>query len=79
LSTKVTPGNQKQIGAPMPGIVTSLNVDEGQVISEGDLLMTLEAMKMETSIHAEKDGLISKLCVATGSVVEAKDLLLELE
>jgi pyruvate carboxylase len=45
----------------------------------GDLLMTIEAMKMETTIHADRSGVVAKLLVAAGSQVDAKDLLLEFD
>ncbi|NCW64673.1 MAG: pyruvate carboxylase [Rhodobacteraceae bacterium] len=47
-------GNANHIGAPMPGVVASVAVQAGQEVREGDLLLTIEAMKMETGIHAER-------------------------
>ena len=54
--------DSRQVGAPMPGLVAAVRVEEGQEIAEGDLLLTMEAMKMETSIHAEVGGVIKRLC-----------------
>jgi pyruvate carboxylase len=62
----------------MPGQIVSISVKAGQDIQSGDLLLTIAAMKMETSIHAERSGVI-KWVVDSGSQVEAKDLLAEYE
>jgi pyruvate carboxylase len=75
---KADPDNSKHIGAPMPGVVTSLGVKAGAEIKQGDLLLTIEAMKMETGIHAEFDGVISAVNVQPGDQIDAKDLLIEL-
>ena len=61
----------------MPGVVASVAVASGRSVVAGDLLMTIEAMKMETALHAERDGTVTALHVAAGQSVEAKDLLLE--
>ena len=79
VSTKADSTNLNHIGAPMPGIITSLNVVAGQKVKSGDLLLTLEAMKMETGIYAEKDGLVKEVYVKVGSQIDAKDLLVEFE
>ena len=72
-------GNDAQIGAPMPGVVASVVITSGQKVKEGDLLLTIEAMKMETGIHAERDATVKAIHVAAGSQIDAKDLLIELE
>ena len=74
---KADPANPGHIAAPMPGVVASLAVAEGRTVVAGDLLMTIEAMKMETALHAERDGTVAAVHVAAGQSVEAKDLLLE--
>ena len=74
---KADPANSRHVAAPMPGVVASLAVAEGRAVVSGDLLMTIEAMKMETALHAERDGTVAVLRVAAGQSVEAKDLLLE--
>ena len=79
VSEKADPTNLNHIGAPMPGIITSLNVVSGQKVKSGDLLLTLEAMKMETGIYAEKDNLVKEVYVNVGSQIDAKDLLIEFE
>jgi pyruvate carboxylase len=72
-------GNDAHIGAPMPGVVASVVVTAGQAVKEGDLLLTIEAMKMETGIHAERDATVKAIHVTAGSQIDAKDLLIELE
>ncbi|MEM9716182.1 MAG: pyruvate carboxylase [Pseudomonadota bacterium] len=72
-------GNPNHIGAPMPGVISSVAVGGGQAVKEGDLLVTIEAMKMETGIHAEQDGVIKAIHAPAGSQVDAKDLLVEFE
>lgn len=69
------PANPQQIASPMPGLVTSLSVETGRLVKAGDKLLTLEAMKMETSISAPCDGTVEELFVKVGQTVEAKDLL----
>ena len=74
---KADPADPCHVAAPMPGVVASLAVAEGRAVVAGDLLMTIEAMKMETALHAERDGTVAAVHVAAGQSVEAKDLLLE--
>jgi len=76
---KAEEGNAAHIGAPMPGSVASVAVSAGQKVNAGDLLLTLEAMKMETGIHAERGGVVKAVHVQAGSQIEAKDLLIEYE
>jgi pyruvate carboxylase len=76
---KAAEGNPAHVGAPMPGAVASVAVSLGQKVRAGDLLLTIEAMKMETGLHADRAGTIKALHVHPGSQIDAKDLLLELE
>ncbi len=76
---KADPANPGHIGAPMPGVVASLAVKVGQAVKQGDLILTIEAMKMETGIHADHDGTVSAVHVQPGSQIDAKDLLAEIE
>ncbi|MEC7257967.1 MAG: biotin/lipoyl-containing protein, partial [Pseudomonadota bacterium] len=76
---KAEVGNPNHIGAPMPGVVASVGASAGQKIKQGDLLLTIEAMKMETGLHAERDGTIKAVHVTPGTQIDAKDLLIELE
>ncbi|WP_415146274.1 pyruvate carboxylase [Limimaricola cinnabarinus] len=72
-------GNASHIGAPMPGVVASVGVQAGAQVQEGDLLLTIEAMKMETGLHAERDAVVKAVHVVLGGQIDAKDLLIELE
>jgi len=76
---KAEVGNANHIGAPMPGVVASIGVQVGQQVHEGDLLLTIEAMKMETGLHAERDAVVKAVHVQPGGQIDAKDLLVELE
>ena len=76
---KAEAGNANHIGAPMPGVVASVGVKEGQKIKAGDLILTIEAMKMETGLHAERDAVVKAVHVQAGGQIDAKDLLVELE
>ncbi len=76
---KAEDGNPGHVGAPMPGVVATTAVTPGQKVRHGDLLLTIEAMKMETGIHAEHDALVKTVHVQPGSQIDAKDLLIELE
>jgi len=69
-------GNPLQVGAPMPGAIVSLSVKPGQKVKAGSPLLSLEAMKMETHIAAERDGIVDCVIVGPGDRVQAKDLLL---
>ena len=51
----------------------------GKEVKKGDLLLTIEAMKMETGIHAERDAVVKAVHVSAGGQIDAKDLLVELE
>ena len=74
-AAKAEAGNPCHVGAPMPGTIAAVAVSEGQKVRSGDLLLTLEAMKMETAIHAERDGEIARVVIGPGTAVDAKDLL----
>ena len=76
---KADPGNPGHIGAPMPGVVASVAVTVGQKIAAGDMLLTIEAMKMETGIHADRAGVVKALHVSPGQQIDAKDLMIEIE
>jgi pyruvate carboxylase len=76
---KARDGNPLHIGAPMPGVVASVAVQAGQKVNPGDMLLTIEAMKMETGLHADRAGVVKALHVMPGAQIDAKDLLVELE
>jgi pyruvate carboxylase len=72
---KAEAGNGSQLGAPMPGVISRVFVSPGQAIKAGDVLLSIEAMKMETALHAEKDGTVAEVLVKAGDQIDAKDLL----
>ena len=76
---KAEEGNLNHIGSPLPGQVAKIFVHEGEKVIKGDRVVVSEAMKMETTITAEKSGTIKKLHVNSGDNVETKDLLFEIE
>lgn len=65
--------------APMPGLVRSVNVEQGEAVLKGQTLLVLEAMKMEIRIQALRDGLVKKLLVKQGQTVEREQVLIEIE
>ena len=75
---KAEPDNPHHVASPMPGMVTSVAVREGQKIARGDVLLSLEAMKMEPAVRAERAGTIAQILVSAGAQVDAHDLLVVL-
>lgn len=76
---KMVEGNPDHVGAPMPGNIVTVAVTIGQKVKKGDPLISIEAMKMESMLCAERDAVVKKIHVKPGMAVEAKDLLAELE
>ncbi|WPP04480.1 pyruvate carboxylase [Methylocella tundrae] len=76
---KAEDGNDSHVAAPMPGAVSTIAVRLGQQVKAGDVVATLEAMKMETSLHAPRDGKVAEILVAPGQQIDARDLLMVLE
>jgi pyruvate carboxylase len=76
---KVEPGNAAHVGAPMPGTVVTVPVHVGQRLTRGEVVLTLEAMKMETTLRAERDGMIKEILARPGQQVDTKDLLIIFE
>jgi pyruvate carboxylase len=72
---KADPAIPAQVGAPIPGLITSLAVSVGTKVSKGDKLLTMEAMKMQTTIYAQCSGTVQDVHVKVGDSVESKDLL----
>lgn len=70
---------QKEIKAPMPGLVLEISVSEGQQVKEGDKILILVAMKMENSLMINADSTIRRIAVNAGEAVEKGQLLIELE
>ena len=75
---KAESGNALQVGAPMPGTIATVSATLGRKVARGDILLTLEAMKMETAVRAERDGEVAEILATPGQQVDAKDLLIVL-
>ncbi len=75
---KADPADPRQIGAPIPGMVSTLVVSVGMKVAQGDKLLILEAMKMQTTVYAPADGVVEEVLAQVGDTVQSKDLLLRL-
>ena len=75
---KGDPADPCQIAAPMPGMVASIAVSIGHKVKEGDALLTLEAMKMFTTVTAPSNGTVQEILVEVGNTLESKDLMIKL-
>jgi pyruvate carboxylase len=76
---KAEPGNPKHVAAPMPGAVVGVSVAAGEEVAAGQKLLTLEAMKMETTLYAERSGKVAEVLVRPGYQVEGGDLVIRFE
>ena len=76
---KGDPSDPKQACAPMPGMVTEIDVSPGQEVKEGEKLAVLEAMKMLTTVCAVADGIVKEVLVKKGEQIDSDDLLIRLE
>lgn len=77
-TAKPTPG-ANSITCPMPGTILDIKVSAGQSFSKGDVLLILEAMKMENEIMAPEDGKVTSVITTKGASVNSGDVLLEIE
>ncbi|GIW88856.1 MAG: pyruvate carboxylase [Isosphaeraceae bacterium] len=75
---KADPADPSQIAAPLPGLVVGVAVKEGDPVRKGQKLVSLEAMKMETTLYAERPGRITEVLVQVGQQVETGELILRL-
>jgi len=75
LALKSDAGNVCHIGCPMPGLIAQIDVEIGDAVSKGQSLFTIEAMKMQTTIRAERDGSIKEIIVVETQQVDSGDLL----
>ena len=75
-NAKADLADPKQVGAGMPGMVVSVNVKIGDHVKKGQKLLTVEAMKMESTVYAEQDGIIAQVLVTPATQIQTGDLLL---
>jgi pyruvate carboxylase len=76
---KADPDNPRQIGSPMPGMVSGVALTAGAAVAKGQKVLTIEAMKMETILYSDREGVVKELLVKPGDNVKAGDLLVTLE
>jgi pyruvate carboxylase len=72
-------GDPTHVAAPMPGLVVAVSAHPGERVVRGDRLLSIEAMKMETGVFAERDGVVREVLVSAGTQVDTKQLLMVLE
>ncbi|MBR6287284.1 MAG: biotin/lipoyl-binding protein [Bacteroidaceae bacterium] len=77
-AAKSSVGNAS-VKSPLPGVVTEVKVNVGDVVKKGETVVILEAMKMANSIGADKDGKVTAICVSAGDSVMAGDNLVAIE
>ncbi|MEL7258104.1 MAG: DUF2118 domain-containing protein, partial [Pseudomonadota bacterium] len=76
---KLPPDTSKMLLCPMPGLIVTVNVAEGDEVQEGQALCTVEAMKMENILRAEKKGVVSKINAGPGDSLAVDDVIMEFE
>ncbi len=76
LGPKTSDGGEFQLRAPMPGLVVSVPVSEGQKIEKGDVLAILESMKMQNELKSPRAGTVTRLRIKPGDSVEQKQVML---
>jgi pyruvate carboxylase len=76
---KADPAKPGEIGAPIPGVVSTVAVELNQMVKKGDRLLVMEAMKMQSTVYAPVSGKVTQVLVQPGRHVEAKELLLAIE
>jgi propionyl-CoA carboxylase alpha chain len=74
---KAAADTSKLLLCPMPGLVVTVNVAEGQDVKEGETLAVVEAMKMENVLTAERDGTIKKINAKAGDSLALDDVIME--
>ena len=77
MPVKLPPDTSKSLLCPMPGIITSLAVREGDVVEAGQVLATVEAMKMENVLRAERRGTVQRIAVSPGASLAVDELIME--
>ncbi|MBW4983013.1 acetyl/propionyl/methylcrotonyl-CoA carboxylase subunit alpha [Mameliella sp. CS4] len=76
---KLPPDTSRMLLCPMPGLIVKINVEEGQEVQEGQALCTVEAMKMENILRAEKKGVVAKINAGPGDSLAVDDVIMEFE
>ncbi|EBA09911.1 acetyl-CoA carboxylase biotin carboxylase subunit [Sagittula stellata] len=76
---KLPPDTSKLLLCPMPGLIVKIDVEEGQEVQEGQALCTVEAMKMENILRAEKKGVVSRINAGPGDSLKVDDVIMEFE
>ncbi|MGB1721876.1 MAG: acetyl-CoA carboxylase biotin carboxylase subunit [Paracoccaceae bacterium] len=76
---KLPPDTSKMLLCPMPGLIVKVDVEVGQEVQEGQALCTVEAMKMENILRAERKGIVSKINAAAGDSLAVDDIIMEFE
>ncbi|MEZ5887681.1 MAG: acetyl/propionyl/methylcrotonyl-CoA carboxylase subunit alpha [Paracoccaceae bacterium] len=76
---KLPPDTSKYLLCPMPGLIVKISVEEGQEVQEGQALATVEAMKMENILKAERKGVVKKVNAAPGASLKVDDVIMEFE
>ncbi|WP_293440900.1 acetyl/propionyl/methylcrotonyl-CoA carboxylase subunit alpha [Planktotalea sp.] len=76
---KIAPDTSKLLLCPMPGLIVKVDVEEGQEVQEGQALCTVEAMKMENILRAERKGVVSKINAVAGDSLAVDDVIMEFE
>ncbi len=76
---KLPPDTSKMLLCPMPGLIVKVDVEVGQEVQEGQALCTVEAMKMENILRAEKKGVVAKINAGPGDSLAVDDVIIEFE
>ncbi|WP_323771392.1 acetyl/propionyl/methylcrotonyl-CoA carboxylase subunit alpha [Antarctobacter sp.] len=76
---KLPPDTSRMLLCPMPGLVVKVNVEEGQEVQEGQALCTIEAMKMENILRAERKGVVAKINAGPGDSLAVDEVIMEFE
>ncbi len=77
--TSKTAHKENEVKAPMPGLIVSVEIKEGQKVKEGDSLLVLEAMKMESTFTSPKEGIVQSISVKKGDTVDKGQVLVRIE
>ena len=76
---KLPPDTSRMLLCPMPGLIVKINVSEGDEVQEGQILASIEAMKMENALRAERAGTVSRINVGPGDSLAVDDVIMEFE